>query len=96
MQITVDIDTIDIPGALTSPTGEDRTRVPTLREDPHIRRQFRSFRDAMDSLESAVSASNESVIRTLDMVRMLVQGTDVDPDSLVSYWTYLFNLHSPC
>jgi hypothetical protein len=83
MQITAGMDPEDPTGS----TGNRRSRGSNLlREDPHIRHQLHILREAMDSLESAVSASNDSVARTLDVVRMLVQqstDTSFHPDFMV-------------
>lgn len=84
MQITADLDAMNLNGiSNTSISSDGSSRISALREDPHIRRQLNILREAMDSLESAVSESNSSVTRTLDMIRALVQHnapTDADTD----------------
>ena len=62
-----------------------------LRGDSNFREQLHVLRQAMDNLGFAVSASSDSVARTLDMVRILVQrSVDVDPGTEpVVYYAYL-------
>lgn len=73
IQLTADVDALDQPDNLNGSTGNSRRGRNLLRSDPRFREQLRILWEGVDGLESAVSASNDSVARALDMVRTLVQ-----------------------
>lgn len=87
MQMTMGINTTDSSENLM---GDSRRRR-HLRGVPGFRERLHVLRQAMDNLGFAVSASSDSVARTLDMVRILVQrSVDVDSGTEpVVYYSHL-------